>query len=210
MISNFKYDDIEGYNEIKENRKAVLEELSELEKDEKIQRYLQLVKQNKYLQRMQRSVYKYIKTEEYSNCDHILVYSKIDYDKREGRTYKYCGCIKCGLNDAVLDESLLKDDKMSYKDKVMHDFLTENHIMFLTGRQLHIPCDLSLAQNIYAKIIENHPDIDELSAINYFDKALHNIRNIHVSEERKKSRAKRLSLKTNFDAWYSEDIVDNR
>ncbi len=198
------------YDDIKKHRKALVDELKELEKDEKVKKYIELEKQEKKCHEIQTKLYKNMKFEEYSECKHLLVYSRIDQDRREGRTYKFCGCIKCGLTDEVLDEALLEEDikSLPYKEKVMHDYLTENHIWYLPGKQLHISCDLSLARGIYSKIMEANPDIDEKTAICYFDKALHNIRNTKVSEARKKSRAKRLSLNHKFDSWNSDDIYN--
>ena len=36
---------------------------------------------------------------------------------------------------------------------------------------------------------------------------LNDIRNIEVNDERKKSRAKRLSLNPNFNKWNREDVI---
>ena len=44
-------------------------------------------------------------------------------------------------------------------------------------------------------------DIDDKTVIKYFEIALDDIRNIEVSDERKKSRAKRLGLSKDFNRW---------
>ena len=51
-------------------------------------------------------------------------------------------------------------------------------------------------------------DIDDETAYKYFEIALDNIRNIKVNNNRKNSRAKRLSLIPNFKKWNSSDVSD--
>lgn len=143
-----------------------------------------------------------MKNEEYKCCEHILVYSEIDYDGYEGRTYRSCGCIKCGL-----DSSILKQDRewLPFSKKIMYDYLREE---YLSGRETEIVCDLDLAQAIYSKIRQTHPDIDDETAVKYFEIALDNIRNIKVSDERKTNRAKRLSLDPKFKSWNGSDVYN--
>ena len=66
---------------------------------------------------------------------------------------------------------------------------------------INIVCDKELAMALYKKIREYHPDIDDKTVIKYFEIALDDIRNIEVSDERKKSRAKRLGLRRDFNRW---------
>lgn len=49
------------------------------------------------------NLYQAMKMKEYECCEHILVYSEIEHDICEERTYKSCGCIKCGLDSSVLN-----------------------------------------------------------------------------------------------------------
>lgn len=188
------------YKEIIEQRKKIIEELKPLEKSEVVKKYLQLCEQNHDLYNKQLSLYKEIKIMEYESCEHILVYSKIDYDRLEGRTYRSCGCIKCGLDNSVLEE---EKRFLSADRKVMDEYLRKN---YLSGIETKISCDLELAQAIYSKIKEEHPDIDDETAIQYFENALENIRNTKVSDNRKMNRAKRLSLNPNFKRWNASDI----
>lgn len=70
-----------------------------------------------------------------------MVNSKIDYDRNEERTYKSCGCIKCGLDNSVLgiDEEYLSD-----YGKIMYSYLRKK---YLSGFETGIACDLDLAQS---------------------------------------------------------------
>lgn len=192
------------YDEIVNERSKVLEEIYKLEnEDEAVKRYSILRKQNEILEEKQHILYKDMKMAEYSSCKHILVYSTIERDSYEGRTYRYNGCIKCGLNERYANKILV--DFPSFSDaRIMNDyFRKDDSPLYIRGIHTKVGCDLELAKAIYAKIKENYPDIDDETAKKYFKNALNDIGNIEVSEERKVSRAKRLSLNPNFKRWNS-------
>lgn len=195
-MSNLKKE----YDEITKQRKKIIEEMKLLEENEIVKRYFELTKQNETLYDKQLILYKEMKNEEYESCKHILVYSKINYDRYEGRTSKSCGCIKCGLDNSVLD---YQREYLPFTQKIMYDYLRKK---YLRGSETKIACDLDLAQAIYSKIKDAHPDIDDQIAIKYFEIALDNIRNIKVSDERKTNRAKRLSLDPKFNSWNGRDV----
>lgn len=190
----------EKYEELKAQRIRIIDELKALREDKKVKRYIELQEQNETLYNRQLDLSKEIKKEEYSSCEHVLVYSEIDYDRYEGRTYKSCGCIKCGLDGSVSNQDR---EYLSFSQKIMYDYLRKPH---LRGKETNITCDLELAHAIYSKIKEVHPDIDDDTALGYFEIALNNIRNTKVSEERKTNRAKRLSLGSKFNNWNASDV----
>lgn len=175
------------YNEIKEIRKKIKKDIKLLEEDKNVRRYLELKKILNYS----------LCNEQYDLCKHVLVYSKV-YDDR----IKRCGCIKCGLDESILDEDR---DELTLNNKIMYDYL-RNHHRKINGINTGNRCDLSLAQAIYLKLEEIYPNINDLTAIKYFEIALDNIRNIDVSNERKVNRAKRLALKPNFNKWNVNDV----
>ena len=90
-------------------------------------------------------------------------------------------------------------NSLTPEQKIMYNYMQDNYY----DRGLHSErfCDLDLAMSIYRKIKEAHPDIDDKTALKYFEIALDNIRNIKVNDERKESRAKRLSLSNKFNKW---------
>ena len=191
------------YKEIKEQRNKVIEEIKPLKENEIVKRYFELKKQNDALYEKQLDIYQKMKKEEYKGCNHILVYSEIEYDRYEGRKYRSCGCIKCGLDESVRNKVR---KYLPFFEQVMYDYLRDINLIGIRGNETNITCNLALAQAIYSKIKETHPDIDDDKAIKYFSIALDNIRNIDVSEERKVNRAKRLSLNPNFKDWYSSNV----
>lgn len=188
------------YEELENQREKTIEELNQLEEDDRVKRYIELQSKNETLYNEQIALYQELKKEEYSSCNHILVYSEIDYDRYEGRSYKRCGCIKCGLDGSVSSQSR---EYLPFSQKIMYDYLRKNH---LRGKETNITCDLDLAHAIYSKVKEVHPDINDDTAIGYFEIALNNIRNTKVSEERKTNRAKRLSLGSKFKNWKASDV----
>lgn len=196
----------EQYSKVVDERKDVIEQIKELEKDEKVGKYIELNGYNDKLIEQQRKLYINMKNDEYSSCNHILVNTLHDYDSCEGRSYNYYGCIKCGLNSNIMSKNLLLQDSLllPLQQKVMYDFLKKNG--FNGKVDTYELCDLDLGKAIYSKIKERHPDIDDETAIKYFKVALNDIRSIKVSEDRKESRAKRLSLSPKFNKWNDSDV----
>ena len=95
-------------------------------------------------------------------------------------------------------------DCLTLEQRILYDFMKSHPSCY--GINSNIICDLDLAKAIYARIKEVHPNIDDEKAVKYLKVALHNIRFTKVSEERKESRAKRLSLKSEFKKWNIFDI----
>lgn len=191
----------EKYKNITEKRISISKEIKELLETDVVKRYFELCRQDKNLANRQREVYENIKNEQYLKCNHIWVNTLKDYDSYEGRTETYCGCIKCGLDERVIymmeynpDTSALTEDQ-----KIMYRII--NNTYYSKGIKTNIGCNLELGMAIYKRIKEIHPNIQDGLARKYFEIALDNIRNIKVSDERKKSRAKRLSLSENFNKW---------
>ena len=195
------------YDQIVSKRKELIERINALAEDETVKKYFELRSQNDELSNQQKKMYKQIKVEEYSSCNHIWVNTLNDYDSWEGRSYNYCGCIKCGLDKRVFHLMERYDSSywLTLEQRIMYDFIRDGHA-YGKDIETHILCDLDLAKAIYSKIKEVHPDIDDETAIKYFKVALHNIRDTKVSDERKESRAKRLSLSPKFNKWTAWDV----
>lgn len=193
----------EQYSKVVDERKDVLRQIEELEKDENVKKYIELKGHN---DKLIKQLYIDMKNDEYSSCNHILVNTLHDYDSCEGRSYNYYGCIKCGLDSRILSRILEPSESflLPLEQKVMYDFLKKNG--FNGGVDFDDFCDLDLGKAIYSKIKERHPDIDDETAMKYFGVALNDIRNIEVSEDRKENRAKRLSLSPKFNKWYRIDV----
>ena len=196
----------EQYDKIKSDRKEIIGRINELEKNEAVKEYLDLCKQSVQLLGEQKQLYTQLKVEEYSSCNHIWVNTLHEYDSWEGRSYNYCGCVKCGLDRRVfhLMENHHDPDWLTVEQRIMYNFLKNNQSDF--GIKANILCDLDLAKAIYTKIKEAHPNIDDETIVKYLKVALHNIRDTKVSDERKTKRAIRLALKPSFNKWKASDV----
>lgn len=194
------------YNQVVSERKDIIDKINVLSENETVKEYFSLRQQNDELAREQNNLYKQIKVGEYSSCNHIWVNTLHDYDSWEGRSYNYHGCVKCGLDKRVfhLMESYHSPDWLTLDQRIMYDFMRNRS--YGSGIDTNLLCDLDLARAVYAKIKEVHPDIDDETAVKYLKVALHNIRDTKVSDERKESRAKRLSLKSGFNKWTGFDV----
>ena len=92
------------YEKAVSERERVMDRLQSLKQDDIVQIYLDLCEREVELQKQQKSLYREMKLDEYSDCDHIWVRIFEEYDSWEDRSYHSCGCIKCGLDQRVLDE----------------------------------------------------------------------------------------------------------
>lgn len=193
----------ERYARVTAQRGNVLEELKSLKEIDAVKRYIALSNENESLYRDEITLSKAIQEEKYASCDHILVYSRIDYDRYEGRTYRYCGCMKCGLDNSVLNE---RREWLPWQEKTMYDYLNRDIGYNLKGIETKIACDLDLAQALYSKIKGNHPDIADEVAAEYFGIALNYIRNADEDSAQRAKRAKRLSLPPTFNRWNNKDV----
>lgn len=188
------------YEELTSKRNELIARINILVDNEAVKEYVTLRSENDQLVKRQKDLYEQIKIEEYSTCRHIRIRTLHEYDSWEGRSYDYYGCIKCGLDQRVLHENFHNAYFMTLNQQIMREFF-KNHGSYIGGITSNVMCDLELARAIYVKIKEAHPNIDDITARKYFEIALDHIRNIKVSDERKASRAKRLSLNPNFDKW---------
>ena len=66
----------EKYEELKDQRIRIIDELKALREDDKVKSYIELQEQNETLYTRQLDLYKEIKEEEYSSCEHVLVIQK--------------------------------------------------------------------------------------------------------------------------------------
>lgn len=160
------------YQKIVSKRETIRKEMEELEELEQI--------------------YAMKRMEKYAECNHIWVVSDIERDSYEGRTYKYSGCIKCGLEEIVMEKSFYHSNNMNFEQRIMFDYMSNNQ--YKNGLSSSVYCDLPCAQSIYQKIKQDHPAIEDELALKYFKIALEDMRHKKVNDQRKEESAKKLSL----------------
>lgn len=187
-----------NYEEMLSEMKKINSRLEELMEDKQVQEYLTLDDQRLKLESELSELYTVMKKEEFSKCSHIWIPVSKNVDYYEGRSDIDYGCMKCGLDQRVLSASY--PEFLSVDDKIMYNYLYQ-HYAIHQGIKSHTLCDLDLAHAMYSKIVEYHPEIDDVTALKYFEIALDNMRNIRVTDDRKESRVKRLMLKPGFHNW---------
>lgn len=187
-----------NYEEMLSEMKKINSWLEELMEDKRVQEYLTLDDQRLKLESELSELYTVMKKEEFSKCSHIWIPVSKNVDYYEGRSDIDYGCMKCGLDQRVLSASY--PEFLSVDDKIMYNYLYQ-HYAIHQGIKSHTLCDLDLARSMYSKIVEYHPEIDDVTALKYFEIALDNMRNIRVTDDRKESRVKRLMLKPGFHNW---------
>lgn len=191
---------INEYNEINEEISNISNQIDLLKQNESVIKYLELEKQKSELLNKKRIAYINLRKNEYNCCDHLFVYSKVEFDGYANRA-----CIKCGLDEAVLN---MEKGFFSEEQRIMYDYLRDNYLKF-TGTNTNILCDIDLAHAIYLRIKNNHPYMDDKQARKYFEIALNNIRNKNTSDYERTNKAKRLMLYPGFNRWYGENIYEN-
>lgn len=155
----------EEYENYKKRRKKICQEIIDLEQKSTIQKYKNLIRLNRILKEQEDKVYKAMKYEEYNKCNHVLVYTKEDDKIRDGRVYRYCGCIKCGLDESILKK---REAKKTFEEQVQYNYLCTHSK--LDGTQTEINCGINLATHIYKNITVDNQDIDDNTLIELFKK----------------------------------------
>ena len=199
----------EQYNEISNDLNDVEKELTELNNEEIIKKYKYLKFKKDLLTNNKKDLYKSIKNDEYNKCNHLAITTYIEPSRLENKDTKYCGCLKCGLDEKVryVDGWVIDYNNLSFEKQVMLDYLNENGSNF--KNKTNIICDLELAKAIYDRILEVHPKINDKLALKYLEIALDNIRNIKATDDRKNSRIRRLKLNKDFNKWNEKDSIKN-
>lgn len=196
----------EEYDEIVNENEEVLDQINVLEQDDKVKKYFELCDLRDKLVDKQKELYNQIKINEYLSCNHIWVRTFIDYEKNK----RYCGCIKCGLNQVVfyLNKLFNAVNMLSLDQQIMFDYMKNNS--YMNGIDTEILCDFDLAKAIYLRIKELYPNLDDETIIKYFETAVDDIIGIRVNDERKASRIKRLNLNPKFNNWNPYDLHSQR
>lgn len=190
----------EKYECLEQKEREIDEKISALKKHSAVEAYISLCNQKSRLDDLKSFLYREIKGEEYSTCDHIWVTSLLDYDDEGKLIDKFYGCMKCGLDRSVVSLKR-RGITLDAEQEVMADFINDRLFLAVRGEYTDVDCDLDLARAIYSRISLVHPGLDNGTARKYFEISLDHIRNIEVSEERTASRVKRLGLAPGFDRW---------
>ena len=164
------------YQKYKEERAKICKKIVKLEQKPDVAKYRQLKLMNRKLKEHEDLLYKQMMFEEYDNCDHVLIYTTEDTEKRSGRIYKYCGCIKCGLDESI---KIPKDTKLKLTQQTQLDYLRTHD---LKGTQIEIDCDIDTACEICKGILKENKNIDDKALISLFKLTFTHILGYNTSE----------------------------
>ncbi len=172
-MSNLK----KKYNETIVQKEKTKRKIDELKKNHFVEEYIKLCKKESILASKEKKLYTQIKTETYTSCNHIWVITDSNYDYCEGRSYKQYGCIKCGLNQGLLERS----SRLPFFSP--KDIFTKDEIIMLNCmnqkeginvKYTDICCKLDVAKNLYLKIKNAFPNIDDETILKYFEIEINN------------------------------------
>jgi len=126
--------------------------------------------------------------EKIQRCQHYIAYDNPVYQISTDTTIYDYYCPKCGIASELA--SYDRED-LSDEDKVRYDYFKSNGIASKKGNYNYV-VDRDLAMSIYERILEENPGINSKTAIKYFEIVLDNMIDKPATEDRIKSRAKRL------------------
>ena len=175
-----------AYGKANDVIKEIEEKIAYLKKDTNVRLFISLDEELKRLYDEKERLWASIEYQRYSDCNHIIVYTNLDYDHKNGGFGRNCACIKCGLDTSVLAKDI---NSLNPNEKIMYSYLKGNGIKnsIITG----IPCDLKLSMSIYRELIETNPSITDEEIIKVLKSYLVPNNNILNEDNRRLSRVKR-------------------
>ena len=161
------------YTKVVEEQKDIEEDIKLFEGYDVVQKYLSMLRRKEETDKKESCIYKAILKKKYFSCKHVLVESYTEpIDNYEGRAHHYYGCIKCGMNEAVWEQDYYRNRE----EKVMKEILQEYRITFLPGIKTGITMDIYKAKELYDRLREIYPEIDEDVLVDLFKKVVENER----------------------------------
>ena len=158
------------YEESWRNRVELSNKLMELEYEPKVQEYIRTLNAYNKAKEEEKKWYKEMEFMEYDSCNHILIPTREEgyVSHNISRSFQYCGCIKCGLDEGKHSFIEGKKDVTCESDEIQYEYLSK-HNFRIKGQEIDINCGLALAREIYNNIKEENPDITDEEIIKLFN-----------------------------------------
>ena len=159
------------YKECKLNRIELSNKLITLQEDPTVQDYINTLNKYEEAKEKENELYKEMKFNEYEECNHILIPTREEshISRHIRRNFTYCGCIKCGLNEAVHSFIEGKKKNLTKAQELQYEYLSKNEFR-IKGIEIDITCGLALAHDIYKGIKEEYPDITDEETVKLFNR----------------------------------------
>ena len=190
------------FDKVTDEIKRKREEKKELEKDEKIKKYLDLKELLEELNTKQYELSKSIQKDIYDKCKHIIVDI---HEVHTGSILLFHGCVKCGLTDKIIYDRNNKE-YLEFEEMVMLEYLNNDHKK-ITGINNGISADLELAKAVYNDIEVKHPQYSDVDKARSLREALENIQN-NTDVISKPGLARKLGLKPDFNYWDKINTIE--
>jgi len=163
----------------------LLEQIQEMKKNETVIEYYRLIDKYHYLQTQIDYLYEQIILQKYRECDHFLII--VDGNDENNETNKkYRCCIKCGLDERILIPNNRYGGVLTKEQKMMAFYM--EHYYYDSAYYSDINCDFEFAKDTYKKIIENNPEIDNITLEQYLNNKIDYIK---LYNDRKQGRIQR-------------------
>ena len=119
------------YKDYKNKRRKICEEIVKLEESADVIRYKRLISLNRELKEEEDRIYKVIKFDEFEKCNHVLVITEATKQSttKGDYNYKYCGCIKCGLDEKITKFLPSEVDTLSYDKRIQYEYLHKHLVL---------------------------------------------------------------------------------
>jgi hypothetical protein len=164
------------YKELLKQKKDLLFEIKLLEDTSIVKDYIKLRQAIMDLNNEISELHKKIIINDIASCNHIMVYTDDNAS--------CCGCIKCGLDNRVLDKN---KDELTEDELIIYNYLKKKNITSKTINS-NIVCNLNLARSIYQELLEDNPLIEDREALEKFATRLSEINktfNLETEEKEK-------------------------
>lgn len=171
------------YKRVSNELRTTYNELEILEKEDMVKRYIKLKEKEEKLEEKKMEIYEELQLNIYSTCNHIFARSYTECDYYEGRTYRYYGCVKCGL-DTIIYSDLYYDLSVG-KEKIMDNFFKQT--LGKTESIRHYVACFKIIDRDYAKVKEIY---DEIKNKRLSDSELQIILESKLDDENKEKQKK--------------------
>ena len=190
------------FDKVTDEIKRKREEKKELEKDEKVKKYIELKKLLEELDTKQYELSRDIQKDIFDRCNHIIV--RI-HEVHNGTVLLFRGCVRCGLTDKIIYDRNNRE-YLEFEEMVMLDYLINDHKEII-GLDVGISGDLELAKAVYNEIEVKHPQSSDRDKAVSLRETLENIQN-NTDVISKPKLARKLGLKPDFNNWDKVNATD--
>ena len=156
-----------------------------LKNDPNVKLYISIAEERKRLEDEKDRIWALIQQQKFNDCDHIIVYTSMDYDNKIGKYKRNCACIKCGLDTSILEKDY---NSLKASEVIMYDYI--KNIGFNGGLFTGLSFSLELGKNIYQDLKKSNQNITDEEVVRVLRKYIANNMDIIADDNRRLSRVR--------------------